>query len=254
MLATAIAPGRRVPTFAFLALELRRALRNRRYVFLGIALPIFFYLLSTTGERNDDPTWRSVFMISMACYGAIISGLSGAVIIAQERAGGWTRQLRVTPLPPVAYVIGKLVVAYLVMLPAIVAVLLAGLIVNHVALPAASWLEIGALLAVGALPFCALGLVIGSTFDQATAQMATTISMFGLAIVGGLWVPLSLLPDPVQAVGHLLPSYHLGNLGWSIVTGYGVDPVDLLVLLAWAVALGGLAWWRFRAAERRSDG
>jgi hypothetical protein len=45
-------------------------------------------------------------MISMATYAAI-GRLGGAIVIAQERESGWTRQLRVTPLPPIAYATGS---------------------------------------------------------------------------------------------------------------------------------------------------
>ena len=85
----------------------------------------------------DGLQWRTYFMISMATYAAIGAALGGAIVIAQERDSGWTRQLRVTPLPSIAYVTGKLVVSYVVTVPAVAAVLLAGLAVNHVELPAA---------------------------------------------------------------------------------------------------------------------
>ena len=98
----------------------------------AIAFPVVFYLLYTgvlSGAAADRPPrsagipWRTYFMVSMATYGAIGAALGGAIVIAQERDGGWARQLRVTPLPSSGYVAGKLVVAYLVTVPAIAAVL-----------------------------------------------------------------------------------------------------------------------------------
>ena len=129
------------PFGAFVSLEIRRALRNRRYVMLAIAIPVVFYLLYTgvlagdTADPNaqvDGLAWRTYFMISMAAYAAIGAALGGAIVIAGERQSGWTRQLRVTPLPPVAYIAGKLLVSYIVTVPAIAAVLLAGVAVDHV--------------------------------------------------------------------------------------------------------------------------
>ena len=159
---------------AFLTLEVRRAFRNRRYVMFAIGFPVVFYLLYTgvlSGASPDDGVvvgglpWRTFFLVSMATYGAIAASLGGAVIIAQERTSGWARQLRVTPLPAVAFVAGKVLVSMLVTVPAIVAVCIAGVAVNHVDLPAISWLQLIVTLAVGSLPFAALGLLIGYLFD-----------------------------------------------------------------------------------------
>ena len=44
-------------------------------------------------------TWKTYFMVSMAAYAAMVAALGGAIVIARERSSGWTRQLRVTPLP-----------------------------------------------------------------------------------------------------------------------------------------------------------
>ena len=90
---------------AYLALEIRRAVRNRRYLVFAIGFPVVFYLLYTgvlLGKNAPpDPAWNAFFMVSMAAYGMIGASLSNAMPIAQERTSGWTRQLRITPLPAV---------------------------------------------------------------------------------------------------------------------------------------------------------
>ncbi len=101
-----------------------------------------------------------------------------------------------TPLPSAAYVAGKLLVSYIVTVPAIAAVLLAGIALNHVELTAAAWIELLVVLAIASLPFAALGLLIGYLFDANSAQGAMMICFFSLAIVGGLWAPLSSFPRP----------------------------------------------------------
>ena len=44
---------------------------------------------------------------------------------------------------------------------------------------------------VGALPFAALGLLLGYLFDANSAQGGMMITYFALAILGGLWVPVT---------------------------------------------------------------
>ena len=248
---------------AFVTIEIRRALRNRRYVMLAIAFPVVFYLLYTgvlsgAAAPADAPvggtTWGTYFMVSMATYGAIGAALGGAILIAQERSSGWTRQLRVTPLPASAYLGGKLLVSYIVTVPAIAAVMVAGLVINHVELSATAWLQMLVSLAIGALPFAALGMLIGYLFDANSAQGAMMISFFSLAILGGLWAPLSSFPDTLATIGRMLPSFRLADLGRDAATGAAPDLTDIAVLVVYAVVIGGLAAWRYRASEQRPSG
>ncbi len=260
--ATARSVGALGPVAGFISLELRRALRNRRYVMLAITIPVAFYLLYTgvlSGAATDADApveglpWRTYFMISMAAYAAIGAALGGAIVIAQERDSGWTRQLRVTPLPPVAYVTGKLVVSYVVTVPAIAAVLIAGLTLNHVALSIETWLLLLVSLGVGALPFAALGLLIGYVFDGNSAQGATMLGLFGLAILGGLWAPISAFPDDVATIGRMLPSFRLADLGRDAAGGLPPDGTDVAILALYAVVVGALTMWRYRSSEQRAS-
>ena len=64
---------------AYLALELRRAVRNRRYLIFAVGFPVVFYLLYTgvlLGKNAPaDPAWNAFFMVSMAAYGMIGASL-----------------------------------------------------------------------------------------------------------------------------------------------------------------------------------
>ncbi|HEV8401831.1 MAG TPA: ABC transporter permease [Candidatus Limnocylindrales bacterium] len=247
---------------AFVTIEIRRALRNRRYVMFSVAFPTGFYLLYTgvlasgasADSAIDGTTWGAYFMVSMATYAAMVAALSGAIVIARERSSGWTRQLRVTPLPAAGYVAGKLVVAYVVTLPAIAAVVIAGIAVDHVSLSAVALVQMFLSIAIGVLPFAALGLLIGYLFDADSAQGAMMVSLFGLAILGGLWAPISSFPDTLATIGRMLPSFRLADLGRDAIAGRGPDLADILVLAAYATAIGALAAWRYRASEQRASG
>ena len=239
---------------AYVPLEIRRTLRNRRFLMFAIGFPVVFYLLYTAmgvGQGSSDPEWQRQFLVSMAAYGAIGGALSAAAIIAAERATGWTRQLRVMPLPPVGYVISKVIVAAVTTVPAIVLVGAAAAVVNHVSFPTVVWAQLVLSLTLGALPFAALAVLIGYLADASSAQGMTAIVYFSMAILGGLWAPLSALPSGLATIGTMLPSSHLANLGRSAIAGQIPDPVDIAVLAAWTVALGALVAWRFRVSVSR---
>jgi hypothetical protein len=50
----------------------------------------------------------------------------------------------------------------------------------------------------------------------------------------------------MQEIGKALPSYHLVQLGCNAVAGRALGVGHMLVLAAWAVALGLIAVWRWR--------
>jgi ABC-2 type transport system permease protein len=243
---------------AFARLELRRTVRNRRYVIFAIGFPVFFYLLYTglLGRSGgaDDPTWRAYFMVSMAAYGMIGAALSGAMAIAQERATGWTRQLRITPLTPAGWVATKAIVSLLVALPALGLVSLAAITINQVSLDPATWVAILGSLSVGVLPFVGLGLLLGFVLDVNSAQGAVAISSIGLAVLGGLWAPVSTFPDGLATIARMLPSYRFADLGWSALSTGRPDLLDLAFVVAWAVLAFALLAWRYQAAEQRARG
>ena len=258
--ALAIAGPAASPFLAYLRLEVRRSLRNRRYLVFTIAFPVMLYVLYTAvlpasgNQPVDGLAWPVYFLVSMAAYGAMGAAMSQAAPIAIERRQGWARQLRVTPLSGPAYVAAKVASAVVLTVPALFLVLMAGILVNHVQLGAPTVLLVILGLALGSLPFAALGLLIGYLLDADSAQGGMVLAYFTLAILGGLFAPLSAFPEPLATIGNVLPSSHLAALGRSLAMGSTPDPFDVFALAAWGVGLGVLAAWRYVADERSGRG
>ena len=110
MTTTTLDRPRTLPRFGgfslgMIRLELRRMIRNRRTVIFTLLLPAAFFLLfgSNAGYRTERVGGGNVtgyLMVSMAVYGAMIATTSGGAMVSIERAAGWSRQLRLTPLRP----------------------------------------------------------------------------------------------------------------------------------------------------------
>ena len=130
----------------FIALEMRRSLRDIRYLVIAVAMPIGLYLLFTGlfgahGQRAQGLPQPAELMIAMIAYGAMWAVFSATgPRIAHERAIGWTRQLRVTPLSAASALSGKLVTALAAALPAMMLVAVTAVLSHHVQLSAAQWL------------------------------------------------------------------------------------------------------------------
>jgi ABC-2 type transport system permease protein len=240
---------------AFVPLEVRRSLRNRRYLMFSIGFPVFFYLLFTSiGQGSVSAPFKATYLVSMAAYGAIGAALSAATIIALERSTGWARQLRVTPLPASAYVVSKLIVATVITVPAVILVGAAAQLVNHVALPGAAWVQLVLSLGLGAIPFAAMAILIGFVAEGESAQPLVMLVYFPMAILGGLWFPVSALPDGLATIGAMLPSSHLAGLGMAAIAGRAPDLADIANLAVWTAVVGALVAWRYRSSVKRPGG
>ncbi|MFC6083323.1 ABC transporter permease [Sphaerisporangium aureirubrum] len=242
----------------YVKLEVTRMLRNKRYVIFVVAFPVGFYLLYSNlwGDQVDEATGvrgSVTLMVSMAAYGALAAAImSTAVPWSQERHSGWLRQLQITPLPGWAIIVTKLIASLLLVLPALLLVVLAAVLTRHVGLGAGQWAALIAAMWAGTVPFAALGLIIGSLVPPDTAQPLAIIGMFGLALLGGLWFPVDLLPETMRAVAHALPSYDYASIGWEIVAGHAPPGASVAGILGWGVALGVLAVLAYRRATVRS--
>ena len=110
-----------------LALEIRRMLRNRRTVMFIVVFPsLFFFMFRASGGGANAARIQSYVLISMAVYGAMVGTTAGGAAVAVERSLGWSRQLRLTPLRPAAYIAMKVLTAMVLGLCAVISAFAVG--------------------------------------------------------------------------------------------------------------------------------
>src|SRR5215831_1212290 len=230
---------------AFLRFEIVRTLRNVRFLVMLIAFPVLLYLIYARQHgMSQGLTVATLLLVSMAVY----SGMGSAMFasgpqLARERRSGWMRQLRISPISTPGWFAAKLAQAILLIIPGLAVLIALALTYGHVHLAAGRL----AVLVLGAIPFCALGLVIGLMFDSQTAQVAQMITLLVLAFLGGIFIQWSSLPHGMQLIGKALPSYHLAQLGWNAAAGHALGLTNIAVLAAWTAGLAAVALWRWRS-------
>lgn len=240
-------------------LEILRTLRNRMFMFFSVLYPALLFLIITLGNDKQKEvghtglTLVAYFMVAMAAFGAMTAVLMGnAERIAREREKGWVRQLRLTALPGRDYVVAKVASAATVSLPSIVIVLVIGATVRHVRLDAWQWAAIAFSTWAGSLVFAALGVAIGYLGTTDTARPISMLFYFGLAGLGGLWVPLTGLPHWGQTLLSYLPGRPYAALGQAIVIGDAPHAKDVAVLAAYLLLFVGVAAWLYRKDTRKA--
>jgi ABC-2 type transport system permease protein len=235
-----------------LRLEIRRVLRNRRTLFFILVFPsVFFFLfgLSSKGVRAAGDTVLGYILISMAVYGAMVGNTSGGASVALERSVGWSRQLRLTPLHPLAYVSMKVLTSMTLGLVAICGTFAVGAL-SGVHMPVATWIESALAAWTCSFVFAAFGLFVGFLFPAENVMQFVGPLLAIMAMFGGLFVPLSQLPQGLQTFAKFTPMYGVGLLARAPLVG-GATPWALGSVIVWTVLFGVGAMALFRRDTAR---
>ncbi|SEI11983.1 MULTISPECIES: ABC transporter permease [unclassified Leifsonia] len=245
-------------TIAYLGRDSLRQLKNARAIVFTVAVPLIMLIAfggSYGGSGQVDASthlpWVVVTTIQVAAYGGMMAALSQAFQIVTERSIGWNRQLRITPLSGTGYLVSKVVAALALALFSILLIIVASLVLFHPDLAAGSWVLAGLAVWCGVVPFALLGIVIGQFAKPEFAQPLFMVVFMGMAILGGLWIPLQIFPAWVADVAKAVPSYWLNRVGQlgALQSGDALTPA--IVLALWTLALAALVVWRYRRDAAR---
>jgi ABC-2 type transport system permease protein len=236
-----------------LRLEITRVLRNRRTLFFIIVFPVlFFFMFRNAGGRNakaQSDIIAAYVMISMAVYGAMVGTTSGGATVAIERSLGWSRQLRLTPLRPLAYVSIKVLTSMTLGFLAICSTFTVGAI-SGVHMSAQTWLLAGVTAWASSLVFAAFGLMVGFLFPAENVMQFVGPLMAVMAMFGGIFVPLNQLPQGLQDFARYTPMYGVGIVARAPLVG-GATQWAVGSIVVWTVVFGTAAMRLFRRDTAR---
>ncbi|AYG03225.1 ABC transporter permease [Gryllotalpicola protaetiae] len=242
----------------YLAMESWRQLKNVRSLIFSLAIPVVMLLIfaNAYGTAGIDPVtrlpWAMVTTVQMGAYGGMMAALGQAFVIVTERSIGWNRQLRITPLSGTGYLVSKVVAAMAAALLSIVLIFVISAATFHPAVSLGGWVLSALGLWAGILPFTLIAIMIGQFARPQFAQPLFMAVFFGLAILGGLWVPLQIMPSWVTDAAKAVPSYWLNRLGDMGASAQGQLMQPAMVLLAWTVVLVVFISWRYRRDAARA--
>lgn len=228
--------------------ETLAALRTPGFALPFVAVPVAIYLLfgvliaGNAGGGEFGPGIHNYLFAGFAVLAVAMPGIFTGVTVATEREGNLLKLKRALPLPPGATIVAKLAMATGVATIALTLVTVAALVAGKLTLSPAQIAIVWAVLVVGTIPFCAIGLLLG-TFGSASAAPAWGNLVFLPQIwLSGLFIPL---PESLKKWVIVWPTFHLDQLALGLA---GVDQFTFLppamagaVLLGVTVVCGGLA-------------
>lgn len=230
--------------------ELVRTLRNRRFFLLSLGFPLVLYLL-IAGPNRHVHNWNGTgislplyTMVGYAAFGTMSAMLSCGARIAAERAVGWNRQLRITPLSTRSYFRTKVLTAYLMASLTLLVLYIAGSSMG-VSLQAHQWLEMTGLILIGLIPFAALGITLGHMLTPDSIGPAMGGSVALLALLGGTWFPITG-NGFLAELARLLPSYWIVQASHIAVGGHAWTVKGWVVIAVWTAVFTLLAARAYR--------
>jgi len=210
-------------------------------------------LLNVEPRVFYNPELRSTLFLvpGLIAYIAMLTAVvSTALSIVREKEVGTMEQVRMSPIGPVPYILGKTAPYFVISLVSAMSIVGAAMLLFDMPMRG-SWVVlfgVVSLFLVGALGF---GLLISSVAEtqQVAFQLALLTSFLPTLMLSGFIFPISSMPAFLQLITRIVPArYFLVALRGIVLKGVGPDVFwsDLVALAIFAIAILGLASLRLR--------
>jgi ABC-2 type transport system permease protein len=199
---------------------------------------------------SEEPQYVDFLIPGLIGFSILVSPMFSMVNISSEyKKNKLFKQLSLTPLTKFEWLASK--VFFYILLAVISFFLMAavGIFLFGAHITITVWLI--PFFILGPMMFCSLGMLVGTvTKSVETASVVGNIITFPMMFLAGTFFPISLMPDYLQNIAHVLPLFYIVE-GLNNVMVYGnysaalVDiAVTLVITLVLFVAAAKLFKWR----------
>ena len=236
------------------AFEFKTGIRNTTLLFMNYLFPLGVYAILGLVMTQVNPIFTDTLLPAMVIFvimGGTILGLPNPLVEARE--AGIYRSYKINGVPAASVVIipvlttafHALIVATIVALTA--KPLFAGATPVH-------WFPMAWITVLVTFTCSAIGALIGvAAADNRAITLLSQIIFLPSMLIGGLMMPLSILPESVQRFAGLLPTAHamqaLEGLAYGRTTTFA-PTTSILVLLTSGLLAFGLAIYLFNWDSR----
>jgi ABC-2 type transport system permease protein len=241
-------------TLRQVAYENRAFWRNPAAAFFTFAFPLIFLVIFTTIFGQEAARFFTGGILTLSIVSATFTNIAMSVTLARE--DGILKRVRGTPLPPLAYLAGRMIHAVAIGLTLALIVMAYGALAQGVDVPWAGLPTLAVTLIVGSAAMCALGLAISALIPNADAAPAVVnAAVLPLYFISNVFTPADQLPDWLDALSKAFPIRHLADAVASVYSAAPAAPefpaFQLAVVAAWGVgaAIFALRFFRWEPAR-----
>ncbi len=238
---------------------MQQVLRDPMSMFFAIIFPVLlvtaFSLIYGSEVQWGGLPLPQYLAAAFAVYGVgtmAFVNLPGS--IADQRALGVLKRMRGTPLPPLLYLVGRVLAALVLGLATLVLVFVVAVAFLTVSLPPSTWAATLLTFVLAILCFAACGLALVSLVDSPQAVIALALSiLLPLSFFSDIFISIEEMPTTLSAIGWTFPLRHAVAAAVTATSGGALDGTfwgHLAVLVIWT-GIGLLVAWRFFHWEPR---
>jgi len=199
--------------FSRIVPELKMFYRRPEQMVLTFSLPAVICILLgsifSTKLPQAQTSTGAVIAASMLAYGILsTSFINLGISIAGDRDTGALRRLRGTPTTALSYFVGKIALVAIASLAEAVVLLTVGILFFELHLPTTvvGWFTLTWVFLLGIVSCSLLGIFISNLASNAVAAAVVTNGpAVALQFVSGTYVPLTVLPQWMLALGSIFP-------------------------------------------------
>ncbi|MEO1327583.1 MAG: ABC transporter permease [Pseudomonadota bacterium] len=232
--------------------ELLQSFRAPEFFIPTLALPSAFYLLFGIAITRGGSEVARYLLATYGVFAVMGPALFGfGANVSSEREKGWLMLTQAAPTSGLLYVTSKLLTTLIFAAIALLPIYALAGFVAGVELERGQWVLLFATHLLAVAPFSFIGLTIGFSFGSGGAIAVCNIVFLGLAVLGGLWFPISIFPGVMQNIAQALPSFHIAEVGLWVVGARddGAPLTHLLIIAIMTAVFAGMAlmvWSRKR--------
>ncbi|MET0418926.1 MAG: ABC transporter permease [Actinoplanes sp.] len=201
---------------------------------------------------GDDPVYATYATASMITFAVMSTNLfQYGVGVSEDRAQPWDPYVRTLPAGAFPRFAGRIFAGLCMMVVSLLPVVLIATFLTEATVTGPEFVTAVGVTALIAVPFILMGLAIGYSMPQKAAIVVAQVLFFPLAFAGGLMTAPGSAPGVIEDLAPYLPTGGAVRLMWAAVGDYPVEPGSVAALVAWTVALAGVAVWAYRRDEGR---
>jgi ABC-2 type transport system permease protein len=230
--------------------ELIRMIRNPGVAVPVLAMPFALYglfALVIAGEAIDkDPNLGIFLFAAFSIMAVTMQALFGTgVTLALERDMGLLRLKRAQPAPPAAWVVAKIVSGLVLAVLAYAPIVVMALTTGKLALDVGQVAAFSIALLVGSIPFCAMGLMVGSLASGTAASGYALLIYLPGCYLSGMFFPL---PKSMDWEAPIWPQFHVEQFAMHLagITNFQKEPLSMAIatMVGYTVLFAAITVWR----------
>ena len=230
--------------------EFTRGLRNLALLLPMTLIPTALYALFAVVISAEaivkDPQLGAFLFAGFAVMAVTMPALFGiGVSLSLEREMGLMRLKRAQPAPTGSWLVAKLIYGVFFSVMSLTPMLVLAIATGSLPLSLASSLAMCGALLSGSIPFCALGLMVGTLSSASAAPGYANLLFIPGCYLSGMFFPL---PKSMNWQIPIWPQFHIDQLAMHAagVTKYQYEPALVAIgsLVGFTVMFSAVAMWR----------